>query len=95
MLEKKKIKCTQVIQKHKNGLNLNTTTVTIFYYHESENKFSFCRIRKFEAGILHHVHGSCKRLVNNFLSKSNVCARSNELDKHFPRGYHKKKDAIS
>ena len=35
-------------------------------------------------GILHHVFGSSKRHLNNFLSKSNVRARSNESDKLFP-----------
>ena len=36
MLEKKKIKSTLVIQKFRNGLNLNTTARLLLYYLESQ-----------------------------------------------------------
>ena len=80
MIEIKIIKSTLVIQKFRNRLNLNTNTLLP----RVRNYFHFCSMRKFGAGILHHVFGSCKCHANDFLSKSNVHARFNESDKPFP-----------
>ena len=42
------------MQKFRNGLNLNTTTATALLP-RIRKRFNFCRMRKFRAGILHHV----------------------------------------
>ena len=81
---------TLVNNKFRNGLNLNTITATFLLPRVGKYfNFYFCGMKKFGAEILHYVFGSCKRHANDFLSKSNMRARSNESDKPFPLRYQK------
>ena len=76
---KKKIKTTLVIQKFRNGLNLNTTTAITLLITKNQKIIQLLPNEKKKRNFPSCVWvGSCKRHVNDFLSKSNVRARSNE-----------------